>query len=401
MFRLKRKDSVIRYKLLYTGLILFVYILGRGIPLYGIDISAYHSASINAEDLLMQTISGDIYRTSVFAIGLSPYMLSSILVQIIAAFRSSDAKARTSPKKMGRITVAVTFVFAVLQALFHLSDLTFTAEGEQLFWAMGIAALQMVTGVMVILWLAERNQKYGIGGRTALIFVNILDGIISNIGKHDFQSLKIPFMVAFILIIIVLIMENTEKRIPLQRISIQSIYTDKNYLAIKLNPIGIMPVMFSTAFFMLPRLLVFGLYIFFPDNGSILWCQENMELTRLLGIAVYIAVLYILTIVFSIVFVSPGDLTEQFLKSGDSIENLHAGRDTKRYLTRNIVGISFFSASVMSICVGIPLVLQLKGEIDSSLAMFPSSLMMVTGIWSNLYQEFIVIRNYDAYRPFI
>lgn len=401
MFRLKRKDSVIRYKLLYTGLILFVYILGRGIPLYGIDISAYHSASINAEDLLMQTISGDIYRTSVFAIGLSPYMLSSILVQIIAAFRSSDAKARTSPKKMSRITVAVTFVFAVLQALFHLTDLAFTAEGEQLFWAMGIAALQMVTGVMVILWLAERNQKYGIGGRTALIFVNILDGIISNIGKHDFQNLKIPFMVAFILIIIVLIMENTEKRIPLQRISIQSIYTDKNYLAIKLNPIGIMPVMFSTAFFMLPRLLVFVLHIFFPENGSILWCQENMELTRPLGIAVYIAVLYILTIVFSIVFVSPGDLTEQFLKSGDSIENLHAGRDTKRYLTRNIVGISFLSASVMSICVGIPLVLQLKGEIDSSLAMFPSSLMMVTGIWSNLYQEFIVIRNYDAYRPFI
>ena len=61
-----------KYKLLYTGLILFVYLLGRGIPLYGIDTAAYANESVNAETLLMQTISGDLYRFSVFALGISP-----------------------------------------------------------------------------------------------------------------------------------------------------------------------------------------------------------------------------------------------------------------------------------------------------------------------------------------
>ncbi len=196
-------------------------------------------------------------------------------------------------------------------------------------------------------------------------------------------------------------MENTEKRIPVQRISIHNIYADKNYLAIKMNPIGVMPVMFSTACFMLPQFIVLLLALLFPEHSGILWWQQNMVLSRPLGAVVYILVLYALTIVFSMVFIGPGDLTEQFLKSGDSILNLHAGRDTKRYLSREVFRISFFSATVMGICLGAPLALQMRGGIDSTLVMLPSSFMMLSGIFCNLYQEFIVIRNFDAYRPFI
>ena len=64
------------------------------------------------------------------------------------------------------------------------------------------------------------------------------------------------------------------------------------------------------------------------------------------------------------IIISPGEIAEQLLKSGDSIMNLHAGRDTRRYLTRQVLGIGFFSATVMSICLGIPMLLQLKGGIE-------------------------------------
>ena len=162
-----------------------------------------------------------------------------------------------------------------------------------------------------------------------------------------------------------------------------------------------MPAMFSTAFFMLPQLLIGGLAWLFPENTEIIWWQENMTLTKPLGIGVYIVVLYCLTIFFSRIFINPREMTEQFLKSGDSIINIHAGRDTKRYLSKVIVRISLLSATVMSICLGVPLYLQMNGTFESSLVSLPSSFMMLTGLWCNLYREMEAVKDLDAYKPFI
>ena len=101
------------------------------------------------------------------------------------------------------------------------------------------------------------------------------------------------------------------------------------------------------------------------------------------------------------IIISPGEIAEQLLKSGDSIMNLHAGRETRKYLTEKLCIISFFSATVMSVCLGIPMILQLTGDINGELVMFPVSVMMLTGLWYNLYQEFKTVKSYEAYRPFI
>ena len=401
MVQSKKNAGIVKYKFIYTVLILLVYLLGKSLPLYGVDISAYIHRNVEAEDLLMQTISGDIYQYSVFALGISPYMVSSIIVQIISTCRSAESRARISPKKMNRLCLALTLIVAVFQAIVRVQELQFTDMGNMLLLTKIVAVAEMIAGVMIILWLSERNKKYGIGGQTALIFVNIIDGIGTTLKGHEIKSLILPLIVSAIVMIIMVIMENAEKRIPVQRISIHNIYADKNYMAIKLNPIGVMPAMFSTAFFMVPQLLISGLSLLFTENETIAWWQENMALSNPLGIAVYIVILYCLTIGFSRVFINPGEITEQFLKSGDSILNLHAGRDTKRYLSREIGRISFLSATVMSVCLGVPMILQLEGGIDSSLIMLPSSIMMLTGIWCNLYREVVAIKDLEAYKPFI
>ena len=397
----EKKISITKYKLIYTVLILLVYLLGRSLPLYGVDFSAYSNKAMDAETLLVQTIGGDIYRCSLFALGISPYMISSIIVQIISSCRSTESKARISPKKMNKLSLTLTLLFAIFQALLRVKELRFADMGNLLLLAKVVAVTEMVAGVMMILWLSVRNKKYGIGGQTALIFINIIDGIIATLKGHALKSLVVPLLVSLVVIVIMLIMENAEKRIPVQRISIHNIYADKNYLAIKLNPIGVMPAMFATAFFMLPQWLIYGLTWLFPANTEILWWQENMAFSKPLGIAVYIVILYCLTIGFSRVFLSPSEITEQFLKSGDSILNLHAGRETKRYLSGVIGRISFLSATVMSICLGVPMLLQMNGRIDSTLVMLPSSVMMLTGIWCNLYREFAAIKDLEAYKPFI
>ena len=399
--RLNRKESILKYKLLYTALVLLLYLLGKNMPLYGIDLSAYVNRTLDTEALLIQAISGDVFRCSVFALGISPYMMASILVQMVVACRSADAKARISPKKKNRVTLELTFVFALFQALFRVRELAYAVTGYELLFAQVVSATEMVAGAMIILWLADQNKKYGVGGQTALIFVNILDGIAALLTECSPESLVIPLLVSFLVIMFMVVLENAEKRIPLQRISIHNIYADKNYLAIKLNPIGVMPVMFSTAFFMLPQLLVNGLAWLFPGQETILWWQENLVLAKPLGVVVYIAILYGLTIGFSRVFLNPTEMTEQFLKSGDSLVGIHAGRDTKKYLSRQITRISFFSATMISLCLGIPMALRLNGYMDDSLAALPTSIMMLTGIWSNLYRETLAIRDMDAYKPFI
>ena len=396
-----RKDSILKYKLLYTALVLFIYLLGKNLPLYGIDLSAYANQTLDTATLLIQAISGDVYRRSVFALGISPYMMASILVQMVVAFRSADAKARISPKKKNYIMLELTLIFALFQAVLQVRNLSFAVTGQRLMLAQAVSVVEMIAGAMIILWLSEQNKKYGVGGQTALIFVNILEGIVAILTKGSMESLVIPLLISLIVIMIMVILENAEKRIPVQRISIHNIYADKNYLAIKLNPIGVMPVMFSTAFFMLPQLLVTGLEWLFPGQETIIWWQENLVLTKPLGVIVYIVILYALTIGFSRVFLNPTETTEQFLKSGDSLAGIHAGRDTKRYLSRNITRISLFSATALSLCLSVPMVMQLNGYMDNSLSALPSSIMMLTGIWSNLYREVLSIRDMDAYEPFI
>ncbi len=399
--QLKKRESIFRGKLSFTVLILLVYMIGRYIPLYGVDTQAYAGSVMGAEEVLTQVIGGDTYQHSLFALGVSPYIIASLLIQVVMLCMGKSFRERVSPRKMHRAEISLMFVFALLQAVGHVGELRFAAAGDILNFVRLMAMLEMVTGAMVILMLCNMNKKYGIGGQIVLIIFNIAAGVQTNIKGCAPDKLPLMIALSFAVAIVIIVMENTEKRIPLQRVSIHNIYADKNYLAIKYNPIGVMPVMFSTAFFTLPKLLVNLLSLLFPYNQALIWWEDNLNLTRPLGIIIYLIVVYLITIGFSFLMLSPKDTMEQFLKSGDSILNIHAGKDTRRYLRRNILHISFFSATVMSICLGASLLLQLGGNMEGTPSMLPSSAMLLAGMSCNFAREVVATRTYDDYQHFI
>lgn len=394
------KENVLKYKLIYSGLIILVYIIGKNIPVYGIDNSNYRDATgWNVEDLLIQSISGDFFKSSIFALGIFPSMISGFLVQIFMAIRGLFTKSGISPRTSRHMTIIITLIIAVFQVGSQVPELKFRMTGEMLYVAGTVAGLEMVTGALLIMWMADRNTRYGIGGRMPLIIVNILERISLPLITHSVRSLAFPLAIGVLLMMVMLVMENTEKRIPVQRISIHNIYADKNYMAIKLNPVGMMPMMFSTAVFMLPKLVVSLLVNFFPYHQGVLWWHENLSLTKPFGIFIYLVCEYLLTITFSMLMISPKDISENFLKSGDSIVDLHAGRDTRQYLRSVMWRISLFSATVMGVCICIPMILQLRGDIDSTLATLPTSIMLMTGFSCNLYREICTLWAYDSCRP--
>ncbi|SEA80210.1 preprotein translocase subunit SecY [Pseudobutyrivibrio sp. ACV-2] len=389
-------------KLIYTLFIMAAYLVGRELPLFGVDLAAYDAFRDKSADLIMQTIGGDRYKTSLLALGISPFMFSTLIIQMLVSVKNADSKSKTSPKKVTWATLQLMFVWAAVQAYFTTQSTLYIYDGGvELIIAKIVSGVEMVTGAFVILWLATRNGKYGVGGQTVLIYVNILDSIVNTVRTVEFEELKIIGMVSILALLFTIIFENSEYRIPMQRISIHSIYSDKNYIPIKLNPIGMMPVMFSSAFFMVPTYICTLLTILFPDNASFAWAKENMDTAHPLGITVYVAVLYVITIVFSFIFISPKNLAESLQKSGDSITGLKAGRRTRAFIAHRILVISIFSATFMSIFIGLPLYLSLIGFVPASVMSLPSILIAMASINCNLYREFRAVRDYDAYIPFI
>ncbi len=401
MRNLGNRNVLLKQKLLYTFLIVGAYILGKELPLYMVDVSFYYQKQVETEMLLLKSISGDVHQCSIFALGISPYIISSLCVIIINAFKRPEIRKKTSPAKANKLIIKISFLVAIFMAIIQVQDLQFRVSGNMLVVAKIVVVIEMITGAMLIMRMITNNKKYGIGGQSALILVNITEGLFVTLQGYELTKLFIPLLISIVVIVVMLTMENAEKRIPVQRISIHNIYADKNYLAIKLNPIGVMPVMFSMAVFLISRLLLEFLYIFFPENETMLWCRENIELSKPVGIVIYIFIIYILAVGFSRVFINPGELSEQFLKNGDSIQDIHAGKDTKKYLSVTITRLGLVSATVMSVCLSIPMYLQTKGILDSSLATLPTTVMMLTGIWSNLYREVVAIRDLEAYEPFI
>jgi len=389
-------------KIIFTFIIIGVYLVGRELPLYGVDLAAYEAFKDSSEDLIMQTIGGDRYKTSILALGISPYMFSMLLVQMVVAVKNADSKSHTSPKKITKATLFLMLAWAIMQAVITTGSTIYIYDGGlELAFAKLISGIQLVAGAFLILWLATRNGKYGIGGQTALIYVNILDSVVNTVRYTDFQELKLIGTIAVIALLFTIIFENTEYRIPMQRISIHNIYSDKNYIPIKFNPIGMMPVMFASAFFMLPYFIMQGLSNIFPTDDTLKWLIENMDTGHTLGICVYVVILYAITIGFSFVFISPKNLAESLQKSGDSITELRAGNKTRQHISRRLVVIAIFSAAFMSLFIGLPFGLHQRGYIGDSIVSLPSVMIALASINCNLYREIKAVIDYDAYVPFI
>ena len=397
----KAKEHILLYKILYSLMIMFVYMIGRNIPLYGVDVEAYRDVDINAQSIIIQAVSGDMKNCSIFILGLWPYMLASMLIVLVVAIATLDKTRRISPKKVNIWTVTLMLIIGILQAYERVQNYIYKVDGTALIQAKTIAFVELIAGMLIVVYLGDRATKYGICGKTSVFLVNIVDGMMTMLVGQPFRKLWLIIVISIIEIAVMLVLENTEKRIAVQRVSIHNIHADKNYIAYKMNPVGVTPMMFASAAFILPQ-SVFGLLNkMFPESGTIEWIYHRMNLTSVLGVWVYIAIIVILTIAFSFIMLTPGKTAEDLLKSGDSILGVYAGRETKRYLQGCVLSFSLISSVVIGICVGVPLFLQFGGYINSKLAMFPCSIMMFTGIWISFGREAEVYRNMDRYEPFI
>ncbi|MFC2661579.1 MAG: hypothetical protein ACFNYI_00380, partial [Eubacterium sp.] len=201
--------------------------------------------------------------------------------------------------------------------------------------------------------------------------------------------------------IITIVMENKMIRIPLQRVSVHNIHAEQNYMAYKLNPTGIMPVMFATAAFLVPRYIAAILAHLFPSSGTLADMRQNMVVTRPLGIVVYLIIIVLLSVIFAFIMLNPRESARQLQRNGDSIIGVYAGQRTTAYLVKLVLKLSIFSGILQAFCMGLSLVPASRGLLPASLAMIPSAAMILVSIICSLIQEISSYRRFDAYTFFL
>lgn len=397
----KSKTHELGRRLLFTIMILTVYMVGRSLLLYHIDPAAYELAELDTQNIMISMISGDRYQYTLFALGIMPYITATLLIWIFMAVKGAEFRARFSPQKTERYTLIFMIFIAASFAISRADELVFKESALDPQVLRAIAVLEMTIGAIIIYRMAFLNKERGIGGQTPLILVNVLDNLFSTIRRFPWEEISKLLVLCLVMAGVILIMENVMIRIPVQRVSIHNVYAEKSYIAFKFDPIGVMPVMFAVSFFMIPQLIVRFLLILNEDNVTLKLINERMNLTNLSGAAIYLGIIFALNIIFSFIMLSPGEMAEQLQKGGDSIVGVYAGKRTKRYLRRKLLILSVFSGFVLCFLMGIPLNMSLRGEIPSDLALMPATAMILIGIICPLYQEVKAYGKFDSYSFFI
>lgn len=395
---MKEKTHLVRNRCLFSIVIIFVYFICHRIPLNGIDLNAYKNVGLDLGAVLSMAVNGSSQKCYIMTLGISPYITSSLVVSIIQAVRSKEAKARTSPKAMNYWITALTFIITVVQSIYYALELKYV---DRNVFTIALCSMELMAGASIAQYLLMSNQKYGVGGFAPIIVVNMTESMVATLLSADPMDLRIPLAISFVMIIVMIYMEMHEKKIPLQRVSVHNVHAEKNYLAIKYNPVGFMAIMFGSAIFMIPQTIIGVLHYFYSDNTILDYLYTNLNMSKPFGMYVYIGLMFLFSILLALLFINPKDLSEDLLQSGDSIVNVPAGKPTRRYIRKWVLILSLISTTLMCGCFGLCLFLQYKDIVPASVAMLPSTFMMLSGLLCTLYLEIKAYHDFDSYKKFI
>lgn len=394
---MKEKTHLVRNRCLFSIIIIVIYFICHRIPLNGIDMSAYDNLGLDLGAVLSLAVNGSNKQCYVMSLGISPYITASLVISILFAMRSKEARARTSPKAMNYWITALTFIVTLVQSVFYALNLKYVDRNVM---SVLLAILELMAGASIAQYLLMKNKKYGVGGFAPIILVNMTETLIGTLMKSSVDALKIPFGISYVMVIIMIFMEMHEKKIPLQRVSVHNVHADKNYLAIKYNPVGFMALMFGSAIFMIPQLIV-ALIHHYHKSEIINFLFKNLNMSTVFGMRVYVVMMFLFTVLLSLLFVNPKDLSDDLLQGGDCIENIPAGKPTRRYIRKWVLFFSCLSGLIMCGCLSLCMYLQYKGIVDATVAMLPTTFMMLSGFVCSIYLEIRAYRDFDSYKPFI
>lgn len=427
---LKTKD--IRQKLVYTLLMLLVVRIGSQLPLPGIDSAAvkqFLQASLGDSFSLINSFTGGSFLSmSIFALNVTPYITSSIIIQLltiaIPALEEMQRDGESGRKKMTQITRYLTISLSVLESL----GLAITFERQGLFRDMNpylIIVSMVVTltaGSALVMWIGERITEKGVGnGISIILLINIVSRMPSDFyGLYDKfvkgNKLSTAVIAALIIIVVILLttvlvvlLQGAERRIPVQYAKqVQGrrmIGGRSSHIPLKINTAGVIPVIFASSIMQLPMILS-NLFSFEPEGflGKVFlslnqttWLDMEHP-KRTLGLLIYVGLLMFFAYFYTSITFNPLEVANNMKKQGGFIPGIRPGKPTSEYLTQMLNYIIFIGASGLIIVAVIPIIAS--GLFKAHVSFGGTSLLIVVGVILETIKKIeaqMLVRHYKGF----
>ncbi len=405
------KVEEIRKKILYTLMILVIVRLGSAIPVPFLNPAAL-AGMLQAGNLLgyLDILTGGAFsRATLFALSISPYITSSIVMQLltvaIPALERMQKEGEEGRKKIQQITRYVTVGLAVLQAtayyiMFRNQQAVSYVEGFSGILTGAVIITAFVAGAMMVVWLGERIDEKGIGNGISLI---LFAGIVSRgpaALQHLYQyfmlgasgSLQYYFLVPgivllfLVLIVIIILMTNAERRIPIQyakRVVGRKMYGgNSSYFPVKVNMSGVLPIIFASSFLAIPGTIrgflappteistafYHGLYNFLG------WFNYNTIQYALLYFVLIIAFNYF----YIAIQYNPIQIANDLRKNNGTIPGIRPGKPTSDFISKIISKITLVGALFLAFIAILPIFLGAFAKMN--IALGGTSIIIVVGV---------------------
>ena len=376
------KNKEIRTKILITIGLLIIYRLGCWLPLPGIT-SSWYSNEQQADTFLglLSAITGGALANGAFlAIGMSPYINASIIVQLltiaIPKLEEWSKQGDDGRRKLAVVTRVMTLILAVAQAAgIVVSTARNSGIATEIFrvalplWLVSIfVAVMLIGGSMFTMWLGERITDYGIGnGISLLIFVGILStagqSILATIIAIPSRDTAIWELIGFLALVIVIFgfivfIDAAERRVPItyaKQIKGRKQYGGQSTnIPIKINAAGVLPIIFATAIITFPQLIA---SIVAPNSAFYGWWMTWLGS----GTPIYFVLTGLLILFFSYFYAqiqfNPEDVARNIQQYGGFIPGIRPGKPTSEYLARISKRLTLFGAIFLAIIAIVPSVI--------------------------------------------
>ena len=394
IFAPKNKD--IRKRILFTLAVLFVFKLGTAIVVPGVNKDEINSLGFLT--LLDMMSGGALERYSIFALGVSPYITASIIIQllemdIVPYFAELSKQGGTGRAKLNQITRIVGIVLAFVQGyVFSFSVIKGHNVMEYMLFSLVLAA-----GTCFVLWLADQITAKGVGNGTSII---IMAGIVCNMPnmfKNAWKSftsmsgnLGIALFIAYVLVYIAIIIgiifiETSERRIPIQYSNkTTGSFSNQNYIPFKLNSAGVMPVIFASALISIPG-VVAG---FINKQGFTNFVNKWLNMSTGTGFVIYILCIFAFSYFYTFLQIKPKEMAENLNKNGGYIPGVRPGNETINYVNKVLKNLTVFGALGLAVLAALPIIFSLVTKLGgTNVTLGGTGLLIVIGVCLETYKQ--------------
>ena len=426
------KNKQLRKKLLFTTLILIVVRFGSQLPIPEIDsaqISAYLKSTLgDSFNLLNSFTGGSFMQMSVFALSVTPYITSSIIMQlmtiVIPALEEMQKDGEDGRKRMAKITRYVTVVLAVIEGAGL--AIGFANQGalgtNYTTFTIFTMIIALTAGAVLVMWLGERITESGIGnGISIILLVNIVSGM-----PGDFTSLYNQFMkgkqigpaliagcvivgVVLSVVVFVVILSDAERHIPVQYSKKMQgrklVGGQQSNIPLKVNTAGVIPIIFASSIMQFPIMLQNVLK--YENNGFIGKALTSLNSStwfdashpkRSIGLLIYIVLVILFAYFYTSITFNPLEISNNMKKQGGFIPGIRPGKPTVDYLNKILKYIIFIGAAGLTIVAVVPFFFN--GVFGASVSFGGTSIIIVVGVILETIKQIqsqLLVQNYSGF----